>query len=241
MRALSLALLAVSLGLACKKDPEQVAPTALPPAPSAEPAAAAPAPRPTIDGAAERIAARLGELATAANCSQPDSAVRNWCLVAQGWAAGTAAELPVGGTALLGVTLTLGAEQTAAAALAEPPAISVLALRNEGGKATAQASTIDPSSPAEKDALAQAAFNLALVVKGQAESAAVPAPLVEFIGSLPGAASNPVVAGGGGWRFETPEPVELRRVGDAWVAVRLLPDDAAGLALTAYTDRFEPL
>ncbi|MBN1773977.1 MAG: hypothetical protein JXB32_22145 [Deltaproteobacteria bacterium] len=241
MRALLLLSLVAAVLPACKKEAERAEPVAAEPASSAVPAAATPTPAPTLEDAAERIAARLGELATAAQCARPDSSSRNWCVAAQGWATGTAAELPVGGSALLGLSLTLDARHAAAAAILEPAVVSVLALRNEGGTATAQTSTITPTNAAEGSALTQAAFNLALVFKGQVESAEVPAPLVEFIGSLPAVASNPAVAGGRGWRFDNPEPVELRRVGNDWVAVQLLPDDPEGLVLTTFTDRFVAL
>jgi hypothetical protein len=245
MRSLVLVLLLVAGALACgkKDDAAKPAPAAAPaptePTTTPEPAATPTAPPVSRD---ERIKELLDGVNKAADCANPESNFKSWCLAAQGWATGTAAELPLGGSALLGLTVTLGTDEPIPTVLADGVSVSILAVRNENGSPpTAQISTINPSTSEEANALKEAMFNLGLVLKGKAEGALVAGELIDFAGTLPGAASNPLKQSERGWSFENPEAVEIRRVGDMWVAAQSDPDGSAKkIRLILFTSLFEP-
>ena len=245
MRSLVLATLLLAGTLACGKKGEAAKPApAAAPAPT-EPAAAAPTepaaePAPVVSRD-ELVKGLLDGVVKDGDCANAESNFKHWCAAAQGWATAAQAQLPLGGSALLGLTVTLGTGEPIPTVLADGVSVSVLAVRNEADiPPTAQISTINPSTAEEANALKEAMFNLSLVLKGKAEGALVAGPLLDFIGTLPGAASNPLKQEEHGWSFPNPEAVEIRRLGDDWIAVQSDPDGSARkVRLILFTDRFE--
>jgi hypothetical protein len=223
--------------------PAAGAPDALEPAPSAgppiSPAAPEVSPSSPPAAAADPSAALLAELGAVAGCPSRDSPHRTWCIAVDGWASGTAPDLPAGDHVWLGLTAAIASGQPVTHALSDHVSLGALAVRNEGGSAAALITSIKPENDEESRMMAEAIFNLALLFKGRAQTVPVPNDLLQYAGTLPAKASHPVTIGARGWRFAGEASAEVRRVGDFWVAIETPREGPPGVFVSIYTDRLE--
>jgi hypothetical protein len=121
----------------------------------------------------DKLATALGQLATAANCSNKASPWRPWCIAATGWATGKPGELPKG-KVLLGLTIELEDGKDVAKQLSDAVGMSALVIDADG---KVKVTYVTPSNPDEGKTIATAIFNLSSELKGKTASAQVPKDL----------------------------------------------------------------
>jgi len=207
---------------------------ATPVAPPEQPEAKTPAPPP---GAAGPHAAQLAELAKAANCDDPASPMRVWCIAATGWATGTAAALPDGDATLPGLTVELEDGKPVGDALTNKVTFSALALHPADGKEMAKITMVKPENDQEAQMTMEAVAALALVFKGKAPAAKLPQGLAGYLSTLPAKADYELTKGDHGWGWTGASTAELRKVGENWVAIETPTKGATGIWVTLFTDK----
>ncbi|HTM18955.1 MAG TPA: hypothetical protein VL172_00540 [Kofleriaceae bacterium] len=228
MKAIPAILLAMAL-TGCGKDKEskdsQGDKSKPAPARPSAPADAAPvAPSPPADAAApagppagEARNAALQALHDAAHCDVAASPWRPWCIAADGWAKATEAPLPAGVHALIGLTLALEAGKRVEDALQDDVHLAALAVDGDAGKLKVVG--IKGEDAADQQMMMEAVAGVAIVLKGNAASAALPPDLATYVATLGAQAEYPLTKAGAGWTFRGAAPGELRKVGDYWVTI----------------------
>lgn len=237
-------LLAVALALgACSKSDEVSQPSGTQDKPTQneptqnEPTQAEPTPvEPTND---DPDAARLSALADAANCDDPNSPMRPWCIAATGWADGDAAPLPDGDAVLPGLTIELEDGESVADALINKVSLSALSLHDDGTKRLATITMVKPENDDEAKMIGEVVVALALVFKGKQTAAKIPAELAGYLGTLPAQANHELTKSDRGWTWKGPSTAQLRKVGEHWVAIETPTQGARGIFVTIFTDKSE--
>ncbi len=180
----------------------------------------------------------LRELSSAAQCDKPRSVFRAWCPASLSrWKTGTAADLGRGERVLIGVTVVLRKGKSVRDALSNKVSVSALAIRHVGKKRFGLIATVTPNNKSERKMLAEAAFELALVLKGASNSAKLDKNLYGYLVSLPKAAKYPLVKRHHGWFMNATSSTELRRVGQFWVAVERPSSGPKGIFVSVFTDK----
>lgn len=239
MRSIAASLAIALLLVGCSKKQESNKPPApeqpaTPVAPPEQPAAKQPA---TPPAAAGPHAAQLADLAKAANCDDPASPMRVWCIAATGWATGTAAALPEGDATMPGLTVELEDGKPVGSALTDKVTFSALALHPADGKEMAKITMVKPENDQEAKMTMEAVAALALVFKGKAPTAKLPAELGGYLATLPAKADYELTRGDHGWGWKGASTAELRKVGDNWVAIETPSKGATGIWVTIFTDK----
>ncbi len=236
MRTLTAALsLALLLSACSKKDSSSKPPAPEQPAtPVAPPEKPAPDQPPAANGP---HAAQLAELAKAANCDDPASPMRVWCIAATGWASGTAAALPDGDATMPGLTVELEDAKPVGDALTNKVTFSALALHAADGKQMAKITMVKPENDQEAQMTMEAVAALALVFKGKAPAAKLPPALAGYLSTLPAKADYELTRGDHGWSWTGASTAELRKVGENWVAIETPTEGATGIWVTIFTDK----
>jgi hypothetical protein len=201
-----------------------------------EPKREAPA-EPANDEPSDPIAAQLTALAAAANCDDPNSLMRVWCIATTGWATGDASALPEGDTVMAGVTVELEQGKSIEDALIEKVSFSALALHGDGDKRMAKITKVIPENEAEAKTTMEAVIAVTLVFKDKAPVAKLPADIVGYLETLPAQASYEITKRERGWTWEGASSAELRKVGEHWVAIETPTGGPSGIFVTIFTDK----
>jgi hypothetical protein len=199
------------------------------PPPAAAPEAAL-APRMSDDAIIETM---LGRLGAAAGCP---ASRRVWCVAADGWTGGGAAELPPGSVALVGVTVGLQRERADDELLATEASLSALVLRHDGASALGLITDIPPSNPGEQRLMRAAMTSIAKVVRGEDERVKLAPSLVRHLDALPPQASYPLRRGDDDWRMTGKSNARLRKVGGAWVTIEVPRAGPEGIFVGIYPE-----
>lgn len=173
----------------------------------------------------------LAELGQAAHCKDPRSPWRVWCSAAA-WATGSAGALPRG-KALVGVTVRLERGKSASTALRGTVTFAALAIGTGGN---VRLTDVTPSNPDEARAIAEAIASVALVFKGKAKQAALPAALAGYIQGLSG--KYKVTRDRTMWSWAGADASWLREVGNVWVVIEV-PPAGNGIFATVLTDAWK--
>ena len=180
------------------------------------------------------VAAALQRLGAAADCGNPASLWRTWC-IAVAWDEGQAAPLP--GGPLIGLTIRIEDGKKVSTALVDGVTFAALAITKSADGTKVKLNDITPSNPDESQAVAFAVFGVASVLKGKSERAEVDKPLASYIASSAGA--YPAAKGAREWTWTGKNPSMLRAVRGSWVLIEV--DKAgSGIWATVLTDRWRP-
>lgn len=186
----------------------------------------------------------LGDLSTAARCTEKASPFRPWCIAADGWATGTAAKLPVG-KVLVGITIRRTTAATGSAwDLAADPTIGLasLTVRRDGPALELRITDINPTQDDEKPQIAEALGNLSTVLKGRGNTVLVPPPLAKYLKSLGKKSGHFATKGARGWTWSAGKDMplgELRKVGKFWVAIETPTTGADGRFISVFTEKWK--
>lgn len=179
----------------------------------------------------------LARLKVAAECGAGAREHAHWCTVAEGWATGTAAELPDGDHVWVGLSLALVEEGDDESNLADNVLFAAFAARNKGGgDIRAVITDVDPSGAEEREMVAAARDAIAAVLRGQGNVARIAKPLVDHIATFPPDAPHKLTRGEKEWILEGAARAKLRRVGDAWVALEQPTEGPAGLFVSVFVE-----
>jgi hypothetical protein len=193
------------------------------------------APRPDLPPSSARlpeeelVTTMLARLGAAAGC--PGSG-RVWCIAADGWAAGSAPDLPGGDRVLVGVSIGLMRELPDRDLLGTEVMLAALALREGKGLIT----DVPPESAAEKRLLAAAIGSVGAALRGERERPELAPALARYLATLPAEATYALVREEGAWRMRGKADARLRRVGRAWVAVELPGEGPEGIFVSLFLE-----
>lgn len=185
----------------------------------------------------------LGELSTAARCTEKASPFRPWCVAADGWATGTAAKLPVG-KVLVGITIRRTVGAAGPWDLAADPSIGLAALvvRRDGPALELRITDIKPTQDDEQPQIAEALFNVSAVLKGKGSTAKLSKHLGAYLKSLGKKSGHFATKGATGWTWSAGKDMptgELRKVGKFWVAIETPTTGADGRFITILTEKWK--
>lgn len=175
----------------------------------------------------------LKRLASAARCP---ASHRVWCIPALGWAQGEAPGLPASERALVGITVALERDREDADLLATEVALSVLALRPQGGERLGLITDIPPENPAEQRIVRAAITSIGKVLKGETDRVALAPSLVTHVETYLAQASYPLTQAGGAWTMTGKSPARIRKVGHAWVAIEVPQSGPQGIFVSIYPE-----
>jgi hypothetical protein len=221
-------LVVSAIGCDGKRSEERAAPasnTAAPaPAPAPAPAAAAaPAPAralpldPVRVEAAQASRAALELMTRAIACPQKlPSTFTRFCVAAQDFSTGTAAELPEGDTLLVGVgaIITPGAATVRTLGTEMP-----LVMRLQRTGASVSAKQIALRDPGDPDALPTVAARIGKTLDGKWDHVDVPAAFKRQLDDLATAALDPLEASGDSYWPKDLDGLELRRANGRWIGI----------------------
>lgn len=210
------ALLAALVAIACGKSNDEPSPA---PAPSTAGVSGV-VPLASSDTATVRAVPAeelLIELAKAARCADPEPAGPAWCVVANGWSEGVAADIPTGSRVLVGVGALLESGKVELETLAQNATLHGLALRNENGALLARVVDVEPDNDEEAQLLKSTAANLVAVIEERAALAPFAPVLRDFFAAQQ--ATLALSKGERGWLIAGPPAVEMRQIGSYWVTL----------------------
>ncbi len=176
------------------------------------------------------ITDELASLKAAAKCEDAASPWRPWCIATQ-FATGAAGELPKG-KILVGLTVELEKGKEVQA-LTDRVSFVALVVGSDG---KVKLASVTPSNPEEQKMMAAAVMGVAVVFKGKATSAKIPADLARYLKSLKGEYA-PTKAGAE-WTWAGASASHLRKVGASWVVIEV-PKAGNGVFATILTDAWE--
>jgi hypothetical protein len=198
----------------------------------AEPTTPAPAPAAApSDGDGELIIEMLGQVADALGCPYSDHEAAEFCIAADGWAAGTPGELPAEKTTLVGSTVSLPEADPVDKALEQTVRFAALGIRPFQARHLLRVVAFDPAETDVPGALA--AVKKAFKAKGAAE---VPPTFKAVLGeiSAEGYVAKQVE---NGWTWKSGATrAELRKVGDHWVVIEIPLGGDRGIFLSVFTE-----
>lgn len=185
----------------------------------------------TARAESDPVASKLAALGKAAKCEDKASPWRPWCLAVNGWAGGKAEALPTG-KVLVGLTVELEDGKDVATALSEAVSLSALAIDKDG---KVKMTMVTPSNDGEKQAIAEAVFNLANLFKGRDTAAKLPKELADYISGLKGAYAT--TKGKQEWTWKGASAGRARKAGSTWLVVES-PEKANGVWVTILTEQW---
>ncbi len=178
----------------------------------------------------------LSQLRADAGCGTP-AARPALCVAIDGWAGGTAAPLPVG-SVLVGVTYVILGNQVAKAPADPQAMVSLLAVRSVRGKARRIELTVQTIDSGNEAADRQVIPRLvAAIARGKGSGAAALAHTRVDLALVRDLASQEYRRADRSWQWRTCEDVvvELRKVGERWVAIQTA--GAGWHAITVFAPR----
>lgn len=205
--------------------------------PKAEPEPVPP-PRPPRTSGAELITKILGQVHDSAGCPSETAPHRVWCIAADGWATGTAADLPSGSHLFVGLSAGFIEDESIEDGLTGNVFFAAFGMRNEG-KPTGLITDVNPKGVDEQAMVKDAVAEVTEVFKGKQPKARLAKPLHDWISEIPPAANHALIREATGWRLEGRARAELRKVGDYWVALELPTEGPPGLFVSIFTDKIE--
>ena len=171
---------------------------------------------------------RLADIRVGADCDRGGNLLRTFCPAAA-FETGTAAPLPAGHV-LLGLGVRIKTGEDFATAFNRLVTFDAWAVGTDG---TVKLTTVRPSNDEERTDTMRAVMSLSALFKGRAHDAPMPAELASYVRTLHGA--HPATRTNGEWRWDDGSPGRARKVGDYWVVIEPLPDNA-GIWATVLTD-----
>jgi hypothetical protein len=202
---------------------------------------AAPATQPVDDDHVEQQPQKPDAMLTARMLSRLHEAAgcpgKGWCLAADGWSNGQAADIAPGSHVYVGLTVPLVAD-VAVDKLLSAATFSTMALVNKDGVVKAVITEVPAKSAAAKQMLADAQAAAQRFFAGQAPKVALAAKLHAFIDTFPDSVEHVVTKGGGEWGFDgDASHAELRKSGDFWISVETPTEPPAGVYVSMFTDQ----
>lgn len=198
--------------------------------------ASAPAPLPQTVPAVPRqsadalVSALLPRLGRAAHCPSK----RVWCIAAEGWATGIAADLPEAGV-LVGVTVALEVARSDEDLLETEVTLSVLSVRAGHGLVT----ELPPGSAAGQRLIAATITKVAQLLRGEVSRLELPPELQPALASSRAEARYPLTRTASEWRMAGKAEARIRRVASgAWVVVETPIAGPEGIFVSIYPDEW---
>lgn len=170
----------------------------------------------------------LKALAATYACKKPGSKPQPLCDAALSETRGTAADIR-GQNALMGLSwrVTRGKDGKA---VVSAPRISALALNEHGTGVLAAITEISPENAKEQKLLEQLVKDYEAFFAGQKANVTVPGYIQAGNSQWSKSANHPLEKKDGAWVFKG-APGTLRKVGERWVMIGLVPGDAIGVSV----------
>ena len=192
----------------------------------------------TVRTDAQMTTELLAQVGDALGCPRSSSPQRVWCIAADGWAKGEAAELPASPALLVGLSLSLPEEDPVDKALEQTVHFAALGVRG-GDKPLARIASMQASNADEEKLLGGAIDSVSAVFKAERESVALPKELADYLSDLPGA-GYAVQKGAAGWTWKSgASTAELRKSGPYWIAVEVPQKGDRGIFVSIFTSKLE--
>ena len=128
----------------------------------------------------------LKQVGDALGCPKSDKPERAFCVAAEGWAKGQAAELPASPSLLVGLSVSLPENDPVDKALEQTVRFAALGVRG-GAKPLARIASIDASTADEHKLVDPALASAHAVLDGEADAVALPKDLRDYLADLPAA------------------------------------------------------
>ncbi len=187
---------------------------------------------------AQLIDELLSQVGDALGCPKSSSAQRAFCIAAEGWAKGEAAELPAAPSLLVGLSLSLPEADPVDKALEQTVRFAALGVRG-GAKPLARIASMEPSNADEKKLVDAAVASTSAVFKGEADTASLPKDLAEYLADLP-SAGYAMQKGAHGWTWSSgATTAELRKAGAYWIAVEVPQKGDRGIFVSIFTSKLK--
>ena len=160
----------------------------------------------------------LARLKLGAECTDPASTYKVWCPAADGFAKGTAASIPSGETAMVGLTTFINSKGDPKADISRFSTVSTLAFNNPGSP-RGEVASINTSNPADKAQIDLVFTDVVGVLKGSKSQVMMDQKLANYVASRPAADTYVMKETTRGWQMLGGSHAFVRKVGDMWVVV----------------------
>jgi hypothetical protein len=180
----------------------------------------------------------LAQVHDALGCPKSTHAERAFCAAADGWASGEAAPLPDAPSLLVGLSVSLPENDPVDKALEQTVRFAALGVRG-GATPLARVASMDASNADEQKLIDTALAAIHAFFAGEAKEVTLPKDLAEYLADLPSAGYK-VTKGAHGWTWKSgATSAELRKVGDAWVAIEVPQKGDRGLFVSVFTPKLK--